>query len=403
MPFRAIALALLVFAPSTLLAQTDTIDILKAASEARANPTVRIVQFEGADAHRTVFKNAIHYSDWFTISDEGLYQISATFATAGGKHTMELVLRDNVGNGVKGFRQEVASTVPAKQLIFSAVDRLISDVFKNPGFCSSKLAFAKAHSGIKEVWLADFYGADPKRISFTEKIGTEPAFSRDGRFLAYTRYSGHSTDIVLTDLGLQRARSLSHQPGLNSSVSFSNKGSHVAVALSQDRNVELYIKSVDDGTLNRVTNHKGIDTAPCWSPDDKTLCFVSDRYAGKPTLYLVSARGGKPKRLLRSAEEAVAPSWSPVSNNICFSYRSGRSYTIAMIDMDSSSRDPIVLVKVAGDWESPSWAADGRHIVCSSNHGGSRALYLIDSRYGRVIPLKNYQGDDTFPAYSGTQ
>jgi TolB protein len=148
-----------------------------------------------------------------------------------------------------------------------------------------------------------------------------------------------------------------------------------------------------------VTNDKGIDTSPCWSPDDRTLCFVSDRYAGKPTLYLVEASGGKPRRLLRAAEEAVAPSWSPVSNKICFSYRTGRRYTIAMVDMNSSNRDPIVLVKVAGDWESPSWAADGRHIVCSSNHGGKRALYLVDSRFGRIIPLKNYQGDDTFPTY----
>jgi TolB protein len=402
MPLRVIALALLVFAPATVFAQAD-VDIDKTASEARANPTLRIAQFEGADAHRNILKNAIHYSDWFTLKDDGLYQISAKFATEGGKHKMELVLRDNVGNGVKGFRQEVASSVPAKQLIFAAVDRLISEVFKNPGFCSSKLAYAKAHSGIKEIWLADFYGADPARISYTEKIATEPAFSRDGRFLAYTRYSGHNTDIVLADLGLKRQRSLSHETGLNSSISFANNGGQVALALSRDRNVELYVKSLADGSLKRVTNHKGIDTSPCWSPDDSTLCFVSDRYAGKPTLYTVSTRGGKPKRLLRTAEEAVAPSWSPVSNKICFSYRSGRAYTIAMIDMNTGGRDPINLVKVAGDWESPSWAADGRHIVCSSNHGGKRALYLVDSRYGRIIPLKNYQGDDTFPAYSGTQ
>ncbi|MFT5130246.1 MAG: TolB protein [Rhodothermales bacterium] len=401
MPLRVIALALLTFAPAAALAQDVVIN--KNAAEAQANPTVRIAQFEGAKAHRDILKNAIHYSDWFTLSDEALYQISAKFATEGGKHKMELVLRDNIGNGVKGFRQEIASSVPAKQLIFAAVDRLISEVFNNPGFCSSKLAYVKAHSGIKEIWVGDFYGAAPKRISFTENIATEPAFSPDGRFLAYTRYSGFSTDIVLTDLGLQRARSLSHHKGLNSAVSFSNSGSHVALALSQDRNVEVYVKAVADGTLTRVTSDKSIDTSPVWSPDDKTLCFVSDRYAGKPTLYLSSARGGKAKRLLRTAEEAVSPSWSPVSNKICFSYRTGGKYTIAMIDMNSAGRDPIVLVKATGDWESPSWAADGRHIVCSSNHSGKLALYLVDSRYGRIIPLKNYQGDDTFPAYSGTQ
>ena len=399
MPLRALALALLLLAPAAL---AQDIDINKQAAEARANPTLRIAEFNGADAHREILKNALHYSDWFTVKDDGLYQLAAKFATEGGKHKIELILRDNQGNGVKGFRQEVANSVPAKHLIFAGVDRLISEVFGNPGFCSSKLGFVKAHSGIKEVWVSDFYGADPKRASYTNKIATEPAFSKDGRYLAYTRYSGHATDIVLTDLGLQRAKSLSYESGLNSSVSFSNRSDRVAMALSRDGNVELYVKNIESGALARITNDKGIDTAPAWSPDDKQLCFVSDRYAGKPTLYLVSARGGKPQRLLRAAEEAVAPSWSPVSNKICFSYRTGRRYTIAMVDMNSAGRDPIVLVKVAGDWESPSWAADGRHIVCSRNYGGKRALHLVDSRFGRIIPLKNYQGDDTFPAYSGT-
>ena len=44
---------------------------------------------------------------------------------------------------------------------------------------------------------------------------------------------------------------------------------------------------------------------------------------------------------------------------------------------------------------------DGRHVVCSRTSGGRKGLVLVDTWYGRLIPLAKYTGDDTLPAYSG--
>jgi Tol biopolymer transport system component len=116
------------------------------------------------------------------------------------------------------------------------------------------------------------------------------------------------------------------------------------------------------------------------------------------------AAGGAPQRLLANPGECVSPSWSVAANKICFAMRQGQRYVIAMVEMSNGTL-PIdefkVLVDEPGDWESPAWAPDGRHIVCSRTTGRSgKTLYMIDSLFGTLVPLQNFTGNDTSPTYS---
>ncbi len=173
------------------------------------------------------------------------------------------------------------------------------------------------------------------------------------------------------------------------------------MTLSKGRNVDLYVMEISNGRLNRLTQSTGAESSPSWSPDDKRICFVSDDISNRPMIYLTPATGGMVKRLLRVPVESVSPDWSPVSNKICFSMPVGGSYAVAYVDMNSNDREPEILTTAAGDWESPSWAADGRHVVCSRNFKGRQGLYLLDSLYKKATPLKDFEGKDSTPSYSG--
>lgn len=63
----------------------------------------------------------------------------------------------------------------------------------------------------------------------------------------------------------------------------------------------------------------GKDSTPCWSPDGKTLAFVSARDK-KPQIYLlaITAPGGEPRPLTSQPNGAVAPAWSPDGAQIAF-------------------------------------------------------------------------------------
>jgi len=62
---------------------------------------------------------------------------------------------------------------------------------------------------------------------------------------------------------------------------------------------------------------KGGDFSPCWSPDGKTLAFVSSR-SGKPQIYLIPIDGGEARPLTQMGNGATSPVWSPDSKSIAF-------------------------------------------------------------------------------------
>src|SRR5439155_627958 len=61
------------------------------------------------------------------------------------------------------------------------------------------------------------------------------------------------------------------------------------------------------------------DSAPRWSDNGTQLAFLSDREGGERQLYVMSARGGEPRRLTSMPSHAGPGSWSPDGTRIAFS------------------------------------------------------------------------------------
>jgi TolB protein len=190
-----------------------------------------------------------------------------------------------------------------------------------------------------------------------------------------------STDIIEYDVRSSRSRKLLSFPGLNSAAAVSPDGHYFAVILSKDGKVDLYLKSLSTKWIKRLTNSRASESSPCWSPAGGKICFVSD--AGhKPQLYVISARGGRAVKLSTLGTEAVAPDWS-ADNKIIYSAKMGGHYAVALLDLNGKEPARIV-VSAAGDWESPSWAPDNRHVVVSRTLNGRSDIYVIDTWTGRA-------------------
>ena len=112
-------------------------------------------------------------------------------------------------------------------------------------------------------------------------------------------------------------------PGLEVSPSFSPDGKQIAFAWTGDpssgsNGFDLYVKSIGNENLLRLTHHPSPWLTPAWSPDGTQIAF--HRLSGKDTgLFLVPALGG-PERKLRATsvryEEILGGltaiiSWSP--------------------------------------------------------------------------------------------
>lgn len=80
----------------------------------------------------------------------------------------------------------------------------------------------------------------------------------------------------------------------------------------------IWINATDGGEPIQLTR-SGKDFSPRWSPDGKTLAFVSAR-AEKPQIYLlrIGTPGGDPRALTSAKNGAVAPAWSPDGQRIAY-------------------------------------------------------------------------------------
>jgi len=371
--------------------------IIKQATD--ANPRVAIVSFDGGDDVAKRLRDALQRCNWFEVVSE---QGKAEYLLR-GRHvrgTVEsLSVQVSTAAGKLFTVTKTGNSGDTDALVFLAIDDILQKIFKIPGICSSRIAYAVGgKGGKKEIYTCRFDGTGAKRLTHNGNISTEPSWGNDAHILLYTAYGNNATSVVMVDILGKKQRRLSRYPGLNSGADLSPDGRWAALSLSRDDRLELYLLSVSTGRLHRLTQDLAVESSPCWSPDGTRLCYVSDK-TGKPRLYIMSARGGKSEPLLSEWIETVSPDWSCVSDRICFATRMGKQYAIAFVDMRDRARQLTVVTKAAGDWEAPSWAPDGRHIVCSRDLNGTRSLYMVDTWHGRFFPLTR-GGDHSLPSWS---
>ncbi len=373
-----------VFVSTCLLAQSNQqTTVTKFVSD---NPTLAILTFDGPESAQKQLLNTLYKCGWFRVLPEE--------QSAKAQIRLQVRHRDNP----HAYEAKVTSAGQdpficsgrhdnLNEASFALVDEILKKLFNVPAYCSRRIAFVMpGQQNMKEIFSCFLDGSGQERITNNAAISTEPSWGHRNA-LVYTMARNNSLSIVLVDILNKRQRVISQSRGLNSSASLSPDGQFVALTLSQDRRVDLYIKNLANGQERRLTNDIYVESSPCWAPDGQTLCFVSDR-VGKPQLYLISAQGGNAQRLQTGGNECVSPDWSIVSNKLCYSTKSNSGqYVLAVLDMKQKNPMPQIITAAAGDWEAPSWAPDGRHLVCVRSSGRNRDLYIVDSWLKTITPI----------------
>ena len=249
---------------------------------------------------------------------------------------------------------------------------------------------------VKEVFVADYDGANQRRITINRTMNLFPNWSPDGRSIVYTSYRSGVPDLLISNIYAGTMESPTKGVGQNWLPVFSPDGSRLAFTSSRDGNSEIYVMNRDGSNLTRLTNAPAIDSTPTWSPTGTQIAFTSER-RGQPQIFVVNV-DGTGLRQISFESYADRPTWSPAPyNEIAFAARTGPGFDVKILGIASGETRQITFGE--GTNESPAWAPNGRHLAFSSTRAGRIQIFTVD-RDGRNLRQVTKDGNNTTPNWS---
>ena len=254
-----------------------------------------------------------------------------------------------------------------------------------PGIGTTEIVFSAGPMGEKELYIADYDGANVRQITRHGSISIMPKLSPDGNRIAYLSYKDRYSFLYIYDRRDGVSAPLSREVGLNAAPAWAPNGEYLAMTLSKDGNSEIYFRNPDGSNLRRITRNRDSDTSPSFSPDGSQIAFVSDR-GGNAQIYMMNSDGGNERRISFQGGSSYDPAWSPCGRYFAYVVeRRGEGLEIYMMDSDGSN--PRRLTDSHGINESPNWSPDSRHIIFTTTRSGSPRLHTINVETGEDRPI----------------
>ena len=246
------------------------------------------------------------------------------------------------------------------------------------------------------LMVADSDGYNPQVVVRSREALLSPAWSPDGRKIAYVSFESGNSAIYIQDLGTGSRQVVSSYRGINSAPAFSPDGNRLAMSLSKGGNPDIYVLDLGSRNLTQITRHFAIDTEPRWAPDGQSIYFTSDR-SGKPQIYQVSPSGGDATRVTFSGQYNASPSVVDAKGiKLAMVQGSGNVYRIAVLDRTTNQYS---LVSPGSQDEAPSFAPNGSMLLYAASEGLRGVLYAV-SADGRVRQRLGFaEGDVREPAW----
>lgn len=138
------------------------------------------------------------------------------------------------------------------------------------------------------------------------------AWSADGQRLAFSSIcTGQETQIYVWERATREVTSLS-EPGYNAfDPAFSPDGKWLAFASDREGVVNIYLLELETGKVQNLTQSEFTDSHPTWSPDSQWLAFTRN-LGGNEEIFVVSLAGGEAINLTHSPGPDLSPAWSPI-------------------------------------------------------------------------------------------
>lgn len=235
-------------------------------------------------------------------------------------------------------------------------------LLRTPTVSPTQIAFAYANN----IWSVDRAGGVARRLTSFQGLTTNPHFSPDGKWIAFSgQYAG---------------------------------------------NTDVYVLPAEGGEPRRLTWHPGSDDVQGWAPDGKAIVFASSRAtwapSGAPRFWTVPVEGGveAPMTLPRAYQGKISPDGSHVAYRMNSSwdeerrnYRGGQNRPIWIVDLKTYDL-------VSPPWTTskdvdPVWVGDVVYFL--SDRDGVMNVWSFDTKSKKLTQQTKFKDYDVKTMDSG--
>jgi Tol biopolymer transport system component/DNA-binding winged helix-turn-helix (wHTH) protein len=272
----------------------------------------------------------------------------------------------------------------------------------NPAFSPDgrTLAFNRSSQGVTSIYTLPVAGGEERHLISGVQYGWGLAWSPDGRDIVFAKAGWLANAGWLWKIsrdGGQPERLQFGQEGVEPSI----RGNRL-VYVRQTANINIWRRELNSrvsaGPPARFIYSTRMESGPQFSPDGSKIAFESTR-TGAYEIWMCRSDGSGLIQLTHFNSVAGTPRWSPDGRQIAFDSRTSGNADIFVVDSEGGS--PRRLTSERSSEEVPSWSRDGRWIYFASDRTGQHEVWKMPSAGGSAVQITRHGGFAAFESPDG--
>ncbi len=215
----------------------------------------------------------------------------------------------------------------------------------------------------------------------------------DGQWSVYSVNLDGTGQIKITKTDLSLNRWSYYSPVV------SPDGKNMLLVMTRNVRSYLYLRDMATSKGKRISASTDYELDPAWSADNQEMAFVSLRNRNIPQVFAAPRRGWPEKQITEGDWPCTHPCFSPDGKSICFVSKRDNVESIYTMTLDGKGLKRLTNADSADFY--PCWSPDGKDVLFVSTRDKKYQIYTTDAATGvQATKLSDGQSNDKDPCYS---